>query len=129
MLGADRDAGGLREILIVLQELGRAACPAPMLDAALVNICLAKTGAPTEAVAAFQAALRAGTAGVCVSFGACDPDRSVGGVVLSGGKVSGKLHFVDGAAAATHLAVFSITGPSLASASLVIESALITPTR
>jgi alkylation response protein AidB-like acyl-CoA dehydrogenase len=129
MLGADREAGGLREILIVLQELGRAACPAPMLDAALVNICLAKAGAPTEAVAAFQAALQGGTAGVCVSFGACDPDRSVGSVVLSSGKVSGTLHFVDGAAAATHLAVFENTGPSMAIVALTPASSQITPTR
>jgi alkylation response protein AidB-like acyl-CoA dehydrogenase len=129
MLGADRDAGGLREILIVLQELGRAACPVPMLDAALVNMFLAKVRTRTEAVAAFQAVLQAGTACVCVSFGASDPDRSVGGVVLSGDKVSGTLHFVDGAAAATHLAVFESTGPSMAIAALTPESSRITPTR
>src|SRR5882757_10668990 len=61
-LGTDVDAGGLREILIVLQELGRAACPAPMLDAALFNICLAKAGVVTDAVAALRDATHAGTA-------------------------------------------------------------------
>ena len=128
-LGADVDAGGLREILIVLQELGRAASPAPMLDAALLNICLAKAGALTEPVAALRVAMQAGTASVCVSFGAFDPDRSVGGVALSGDKVSGAVHFVDGAAAATHLAVFESAGPSLVIVALTHASTRVTPTR
>ena len=34
-----KDSGtGLREALIVMAELGRAACPAPVLDAALLNL-------------------------------------------------------------------------------------------
>src|SRR5260370_2958242 len=42
VLGADPASGGLREILAVMAELGRAACPAPMLDAAIVNTLLAE---------------------------------------------------------------------------------------
>jgi hypothetical protein len=37
-LGCDASEGGLREILVVMAELGRAACPAPMWSAALVGI-------------------------------------------------------------------------------------------
>src|SRR6266404_9815761 len=40
VLGSDRSEGGLREILVVMAELGRAACPAPMWSAALANLAL-----------------------------------------------------------------------------------------
>jgi hypothetical protein len=39
-LGCDFAEGGLREILVVMAELGRAACPAPMWSAALANLAL-----------------------------------------------------------------------------------------
>src|SRR5713101_3267458 len=39
-LGCDFSEGGLREILVVMAELGRAACPAPMWSAALANLGL-----------------------------------------------------------------------------------------
>ena len=39
-LGSSRDEGGLREILVVMAELGRAACPAPMWSTALANLAL-----------------------------------------------------------------------------------------
>jgi hypothetical protein len=39
-LGCDFGEGGLREILVVMAELGRAACPAPMWSAALTNLAL-----------------------------------------------------------------------------------------
>src|SRR5439155_11963076 len=39
-LGCNLDEGGLREIAVVLAELGRAACPAPMWSAAIVNFAL-----------------------------------------------------------------------------------------
>ena len=42
-LGCDASEGGLREILIVLAELGRAACPAPMWSAALANLALSRS--------------------------------------------------------------------------------------
>jgi alkylation response protein AidB-like acyl-CoA dehydrogenase len=41
LIGADPAAGGWREALIVIEELGRAACPAPMLETVLVNQMLA----------------------------------------------------------------------------------------
>src|SRR5258708_11497732 len=45
-LGTDAEAGGLREILIELQELARAAPPAPTLDPALLTICPTHTRPP-----------------------------------------------------------------------------------
>jgi alkylation response protein AidB-like acyl-CoA dehydrogenase len=129
MLGADAAAGGLREILIVLQELGRAACPAPVLDAAIVNLALRSAGSPGPRVLAFQSALQSGTASACVSFGALDPDRSTGGVAISNGHVSGKVNFVDGAQVATHLVVFDGAGPAMAIVEMTAEATRVTPTR
>src|SRR5918911_3166827 len=39
-LGSEPAEGGLREIVVVMEELGRAACPAPMFGAALANLAL-----------------------------------------------------------------------------------------
>ena len=40
-LGSEPGEGGLRELAIVMEELGRAACPAPMPGAGLANLALA----------------------------------------------------------------------------------------
>ena len=39
-LGLDDGAGGLREVLVLLEELGRAACPIPLLDAFVATTAL-----------------------------------------------------------------------------------------
>ncbi|WP_204272583.1 hypothetical protein, partial [Enterobacter hormaechei] len=39
-LGAEAGEGGLAEILVVMAELGRAGCPAPMWSAALANLAV-----------------------------------------------------------------------------------------
>ncbi len=75
-LGCDFSEGGLREILVVMAELGRAACPAPMWSAALTNLALSGCGA--EAAADLLEKLHDGTARVAFSFGAFDPDRNAG---------------------------------------------------
>ena len=40
-LGADPAEGGLRELILLFQELGRASCPAPLLGAVTANLVLA----------------------------------------------------------------------------------------
>lgn len=102
-LGADPDAGGLREILVVMEELGRAACPAPMWSAALTNLAL--SGASSDTAAELRKALNAGTACVAFSFGMFDPDPGVGSFELDGQKAVGALRFIEAAGSATHLLV------------------------
>jgi len=102
-LGADPDAGGLREILVVMEELGRAACPAPMCSAVLAN--LASSGASSSTVEELRKGLQAGSACVAFSFGALDPDPGVGAIRLDGQKATGLLRFVEAAGSATHLLV------------------------
>jgi alkylation response protein AidB-like acyl-CoA dehydrogenase len=107
-LGAEPAEGGLRELAIAAEELGRAACPAPLIEAGLVNLALspARGHSAADAVAAaFLDRLHAGRVMPSFSFGALDPDRSAGSVKLANGKLDGKLRFVEGAAAATHLVV------------------------
>ena len=68
-LGADPETGGLRELAIVLEELGRAAAPAPQVGPALVNLALAR-GAPTtddEGAARLLSRVQSGDARVALS--------------------------------------------------------------
>jgi alkylation response protein AidB-like acyl-CoA dehydrogenase len=133
VLGADPASGGLREILAVMAELGRAACPAPMLDAAIVNTLLAESALGDAGLSRFLDALHTGQAYACMSFGALDPDRGAGGITVSGGRVSGTVAFVDAAAPATHFVVFDAgapsDGPSVAIVERTAEKVRLTPTR
>ncbi|MCA1388542.1 acyl-CoA dehydrogenase [Bradyrhizobium sp. BRP19] len=99
-LGADPEEGGLREILTVMEELGRAACPAPMWSAVLANLVL--SGASPDA-GELRTALQGGTARVVFSFGAFDSDPGIGSIALLGEKATGSLRFVEAAGSATHL--------------------------
>src|SRR6266851_2241829 len=77
-LGCDFSEGGLREILVVMAELGRAACPAPMWSASIANLALA--GCSAEAAAGLLEKLHAGTARIAFSFGGRDPDPNTGSI-------------------------------------------------
>jgi alkylation response protein AidB-like acyl-CoA dehydrogenase len=105
-LGAEPAEGGLREIAIGFEALGRAACPAPLLGAALANLAWAGDAAADAApVAALLDRLHSGVARICWSFGEFDPTLGAGMLAWHDDAVSGTLRFVDGAAAATHLVV------------------------
>jgi alkylation response protein AidB-like acyl-CoA dehydrogenase len=110
-LGCDPGEGGLREILVVMTELGRAACPAPMWSAALTNLTLADCRA--EAAVGLLEDMHDGTARVAFSFAALDPDTNAGTIQLAGDRASGLLRFVEVAGSCTHL-VAAIDGSSLA---------------
>src|SRR5215467_2947760 len=92
-LGCARDEGGLREIMVVMDELGRAACPAPMWSAALANLAL--SGVCDEAAAALLEPLHAGASPVAFSFGAIDPDRQAASIRTIEGRLSGLVRFVE----------------------------------
>jgi alkylation response protein AidB-like acyl-CoA dehydrogenase len=102
-LGHDRSEGGLREILVVMTELGRASCPAPMWSAALTNLTLSDCRA--EAAVELLAKLHDGTARLAFSFAALDPDTNTGKIELTDGRANGLLRFVEVAESCTHLVV------------------------
>jgi alkylation response protein AidB-like acyl-CoA dehydrogenase len=107
-LGCDFAEGALREILVVMTELGRASCPAPMWSASLTNLAL--SGCELEAAVELLEMLHAGTVRVAFSFGALDPDGHTGTIELADGRASGLLRLVEVAGSCTHLVV--ATGPS-----------------
>jgi alkylation response protein AidB-like acyl-CoA dehydrogenase len=107
-LGIDLAEAGLREILVVMEELGRAACPAPMWSAALANLVLPH--ARNEISIDLLLSLHAGHACVAFSFGRLDPEGGAGGIEITDGKASGLLRFVETAGSCTHLLVAA--GPS-----------------
>jgi alkylation response protein AidB-like acyl-CoA dehydrogenase len=125
-LGCDFTEGGLREILVVMAELGRAACPAPMWSAALANLAL--SGVQAEAAIDLLEQLHAGKARVAFSFGALDPDRNTGSVQLENGRASGLLRFVEVAESCTHLLV-AVDRSALVVVELGASGVALEPTR
>ncbi len=104
-LGTDPDEAGLREILLVFQEMGRASCPAPLPGAVCANLLLA--GADDAAAKALLAGLRDGSASVAVALGGFDGDAAAGGAEFANGSLNGTVRFVEDAAAATHFLVLT----------------------
>jgi 3-oxo-4-pregnene-20-carboxyl-CoA dehydrogenase beta subunit len=104
-LGCEAAEVGLRETLIVFEELGRAACPAPLLGAVAANLALATQ--TSNAVRALLADLHQGNATIAVALGAFDGDAAAGDVTAHGDALQGKLSFVEGAQTATHLLILT----------------------
>lgn len=107
-LGLDAEAGGLREVLALLEELGRAACPVPLLDAFMAATVLRQ--ADTLAAQEVLEAMEAGTAAISVALGPADGDNnagSVAGTTTPGGTAhfNGTVRFVEGLSFTTHLLV------------------------
>ena len=119
-LGGEPSEGGVRELLVIMQELGRAGCPAPLLDSTMANLLFSGPGPRSSTVEDLLAGIHAGDSFPCFSFGKLDDDRNAGHVLAvfedgrSGGagqgterqaKLSGRVNFVEGAQAATHLLI------------------------
>ena len=125
-LGCDFSEGGLREILVVMTELGGAACPAPMWSAALANLGL--SGCRADIATDLLEKLHAGTARVAFCFGELDPDRHAGSIEVVNGTARGLLRFVEVAASCTHLLV-AMKGDTLAVIELGGFGVELVPTR
>lgn len=111
-LGSDPSEGGLREIALVMEELGRAGCTLPLHHGTLLNLAAPRT--PQGEEPALLALQRAGEARVVLCFGAFDGDRGAGQARIDDdGRLHGELAFVEHADSATHLAVV-VDGPALA---------------
>ena len=129
-LGSDPTEGGLREMAIAMEEMGRAACPAPLLGAVLTNLALGDPMAggstvrhsdgatsshegPAAAARGLLDGLHRGACRICWSFGAFDPNADAGALTWRDGALSsGTLRFVDAAVGATHLVVATRRAPS-----------------
>jgi alkylation response protein AidB-like acyl-CoA dehydrogenase len=111
-LGSDVSEVGLQETMLVFEELGRAACPAPLLGAVTANLAFATQS--SNAARAMLEDLHQGDAMIAVALGAFDGDAGAGRVAVRGGTLSGKLSFVEGAETATHFLVFTDTPAGVA---------------
>ena len=100
-LGRNGEMGGLAEILLVFEEMGRACCPAPLLGAVISNLLHGYSEAVTDVAVPPPASVN-----YAVGFGRFDGDRAAGEVVLSGETISGSCHFVEGADVADRFVVF-----------------------
>ncbi|MCW2934285.1 MAG: acyl-CoA dehydrogenase [Actinomycetia bacterium] len=100
-LGTNRQEGGLREIAVVMQELGRASCLAPMLSAAIVNLVLAPIAAGDERLTQLAADVAAGRSVVAMGMDLVGPST----VTVRDGKVSGTLDLVEAVDIADRLLV------------------------
>lgn len=107
-LGYNAAEVGLREIVLVFEELGRAACPAPMLGAVAANLALATQ--TSNAAGALLEDIHEGKASLAVSFGDLDGDPAAGRVEMRDDRLSGRVSFVEAMQASTHVLVFVDTG-------------------
>lgn len=127
-LGTDPEVGGLRELTVVLEELGRAACPAPVLEAGLTNLALLPLREESPPVASLLAGLHEGGNAASLAFGVFDGDCGAGMIQFSNGKVTGQTNFVEGAGIATHMLAFVEQGPGVAIIEVEGGGVRITPT-
>jgi alkylation response protein AidB-like acyl-CoA dehydrogenase len=122
-LGSHRAEGGLQELCVVMEELGRAACPAPLLATFHANLVMSSQSAAQHLLEA----VRKGNACLAFAFGTCDGDDHAGSARLLEGHLSGTLCFIEGAAQATHLLVVA-DGPILACVPMDSPGVQTTPT-
>lgn len=106
-LGHDPSEGGLREIVVVMEEAGRAACPAPLLGATLLNLLLSTLQAVPEPLHALQTKLHQGLVRLAVAPNGAGADIHAGQLRFEHGQAQGLLRFVDSAPHATHLLVIA----------------------
>ena len=106
--------GELALSLMAFQELGRAACPAPLLGAAIASMALSPHRGRNNNAEELLALLELGVAKFAVVLGAWDGDQQAGVVRLEDGILEGEAAFVEGAEDATHLVVVAGPDPALA---------------
>jgi alkylation response protein AidB-like acyl-CoA dehydrogenase len=104
-LGGNPAEAGLREILLVFAELGRASCPAPLLGAVAANLAL--TAQQSNTVRALLEDLHLGKAMIALALGGFDGDAAAGRAEMRGDVLWGKAAFVEGGQIATHFLIFT----------------------
>ena len=112
-LGTDPEMGGMSAVVTCMEELGRAGCPAPLLEAFLVNVAIHDINTSAHVRLALEA-LRAGHTSACFALASFDGDagagtvsaREVGDITSLNGNLAG----VENAHDASHVAVLLDTG-------------------
>ena len=104
-LGTDPEEAGMREMLLVLNELGRASCPAPLLGGVAANYAFGSARNASPSTRELLDAVHCGSAAIAFSLGAFDGDAAAGRAEYADGIATGRVAFVEGALSATHYLV------------------------
>ena len=107
-LGSSTEEGGMREAIVLLEELGRAACPLPLLDAFLATISLRQHAGQNAGTVLREQGK--GTAAISLALGTFDGDANAGQIDVASNpgadpRFTGTVRFVEGLSIATHLLV------------------------
>ena len=131
-LGAEAGTGSMRMASILLEELGRAACPAPLLDAFLGNVVLGRVVEPQQEIKQLLEKLRDGEVILSCVLGPYDGDANAGAFDVAGGgedaRIHGRAAFVEGTSIATHFLVITGRPKELAIVSASASGVTITAT-
>nr|QDL89206.1 Acyl-CoA dehydrogenase fadE12 [Sym plasmid] len=119
------DEMGLPAAIVLTQELGRAACPLPLMESVLANAALANATEP--AAASLLAQLHSGEAIVSWVFGPDSGDAQAFDLQV-GGTLEGRAAFVENSAIATHFLVVTGRGDEIAIVSRASAGLAITST-
>ncbi len=128
-LASDPNEGGLREIVLVMEELGRAACPAPMLGAVLANLLLSRGSVDAPKVNFLLAELHRGECRISLALSGLPSHGPASPLRLDRGVANATLAFVDGALHATHLLAVTDDGAGLALIDCRQENVQVLPAR
>lgn len=115
---------GLAEALLVFEQLGSAAAPAPLMGTLVANLML--DGSDDGAVRAFVKEVQADKAVPAVALGTFDGDRLAGSASYASGRLTASLKFVEDAGSATHLIVLAQAPSGLAIVPVDAEGVAIT---
>jgi alkylation response protein AidB-like acyl-CoA dehydrogenase len=127
-LGSDPEEGGLRELVVLMEELGRAAAPSAQMGAAIANLALAPLAPHDDGAARLLGRLHRGQARIALSFGELDPDPQAATLAWQGpAALEGTLRFVEAAEVATDLLIATPDG--FAHVDLAHPGVRITPAR
>jgi alkylation response protein AidB-like acyl-CoA dehydrogenase len=111
-LGAD--TAGLRETAMVLEELGRSGCTAPIRDAGLAREVLTRTAADDPVSSELLDNLADGSAAVVFSMGDADGDVPDSRLTITAGTLTGTVSLIEAADIATQFVVYVAAGATLA---------------
>ena len=123
-LGSVPAEGGLREIVVISEEIGRRGVPIPFTGSALCNLLMRGT---EDKLPELIQKIHTGEALICFHLGQLDDDSNSTTVNMSQGMATGKLTSVEDTACATHLMLYCGTDSGWGTVELDKPSASITP--
>ncbi|MBB3928854.1 alkylation response protein AidB-like acyl-CoA dehydrogenase [Sphingobium jiangsuense] len=124
-LGAP-EGPGLRETLLVCEELGRASCHTPLIATFLCNRLF--SGFDDPVTRSFIADVRSGKAIPTVALSGFDGDFAAGAARWADGRLLGRTAFVEGLTASTHVLVLTSAPFGIAIVMLDGHGVRVTPT-